>query len=322
MLLATAALVAALAAPAQATAPRQLPVSVGSPPVRGTLTLPAGKGPFPAVVMMSGSGPNDQDVTVGPNRPFRDIALGLAARGVASIRYDKRFHDYPASVDPRTATPVAEYVPDALAAIRLLEWRAAIDDRRIYLLGHSLGGTMAPLVAQRAGRRIAGVVLLAAGSGPLGAAVLRQYRYLATLPGATGQAAKAQLPQVELLAAQIDSPELAKLDPATVMWGNVGPAYYLGLQRYDAVATAHTLRQPILVMQGGRDYQVTVADDLSRWLKGLVGRDGVRVVRLPKANHLFIDGAGRPTPDEYAVPGHVNPKVAATIAAWIAATSR
>jgi hypothetical protein len=98
---------------------RQIPIGVGSPPLSGTLTLPAGNGPFAAVVLVSGSGPNDQDETVGPNKPFRDIALDLAARGIASIRYDKRTRDYPRS-NPITATATQEYVPDALAAIHLL----------------------------------------------------------------------------------------------------------------------------------------------------------------------------------------------------------
>jgi uncharacterized protein len=280
------------------------------------MTLPRGSGPFPAVVLVSGSGPNDQDETVGPNHPFLDIALGLASRGVASLRYDKRTLDYPGSVNPRTFTPTQEYVPDALAAIKLLEHRAGIDPHRIFVLGHSQGGTYAPLIAKDA-PEVAGVILLAAATEPLGRALLRQERYLSTLPGTIGARAKAGLPQATVIAAQVDNvARLEKDKPGTVLFGGVGPAYYLSELRYHEVATARSLPQPLLLLQGDRDYQVTVADDLDVWVAGLKGRKEVTVVQFPRADHLFLDGSGRPTPLEYDRPGHVDPKVTETIAAW------
>jgi hypothetical protein len=105
--------------------------------------------------------------------------------------------------------------------------------------------------------------------------------------------------------------------PGTVLLGGAGPAYYLSALRYDEVATARSIPQPLLLLQGDRDYQCTVSDDLDVWVKGLRGREGVTVVRFPKADHLFLDGTGRPTPLEYQEHGHVDPKVIATIASWI-----
>jgi len=299
------------------TGVRQIPIGVGSPPLRGTLTLPVGRGPFPAVVLVSGSGPNDQNETVGPNHPFLDIALGLAARGIASVRYDKRTRDYPRSINQRTFTLTQEYVPDALAAIRLLQHQPDIDPRLVFVLGHSQGGTYAPLIAKRA-PEVAGVILLAAGAETLAAALERQVRYLATLPGAIGANAKAELPNVMDQVAKIDNPaELERDQPGDVLLGGVGPAYYLSGYRYNGVATAREIPQPLLLLQGDRDYQVTVANDLDVWLRGLRGREGVSVVEFPKADHLFLDGTGPPTPVEYEKPGHVDAKVVATIAAWI-----
>ena len=296
---------------------RQIPVSVGSQPLKGTLTLPNGKGPFAPVVLVSGSGPEDQDETIGANKPFRDIALALAARGIATLRYDKRTLDYPRGVNPRTFTPTQEYVPDALAAIHLLERAPEIDRRRIFVLGHSQGGTYAPLIATRA-PQVAGVILLAAGTESLGAAALRQVRYLATLHGTIGAQAEAELPEITQLAAEITNPALlAKDRPGTILFGGVGPVYYLSELRYNPVATARSIHQPLLLLQGGRDYQVTVKNDLDVWLKGLKGRKGVTVVRFPNADHLFLDGTGPPTPLEYDKAGHVDPKVIATIASWI-----
>ena len=298
---------------------RQLTVGVGSPPLEGTLTIPAGKGPFPAVVLVSGSGPNDQDETIGPNKPFLDIALGLAARGIASVRYDKRTRDYPQSINPRTFTSTQEYVPDALAAIALLRNQRMIAAGRIFVLGHSEGGTYAPLIAKR-DPHVAGVIVLAGGAESLGAAIVRQTRYLATLPGVVGARAKAALPEVTSEAARIDNIAALEHDsPGTVLLGGVGPAYYLSELRYNEVATARSIPQPLLLLQGDRDYQVTVANDLDVWRKGLAGRSGVTVVQFPRADHLFLDGNGAPTPLEYQTPGHVDPKVIAAIASWIGA---
>jgi dienelactone hydrolase len=296
---------------------RQIPVGVGSPPLNGTLTLPRGKGPFPAVVLVSGSGPGDQNETVGPNHPFLDIALGLAADGIASVRYDKRTRDYPRSIDPRTFTLTQEYVPDALAAIKLLQHESAVDPRRIFVLGHSQGGTYAPLIAQRA-PEVAGVILLAASTESLGAAILRQTRYLATLPGSTGAQARASLPVAEREAATIDdAAALEKANPATILYAGAGPAYFLSGLRYDEVATARSIPQPLLLLQGDRDYQVTVANDLDVWLAGLKRRRGVTVEQFADADHLFLDGTGPPTPLEYDTASHVDPKVIAAIVDWV-----
>lgn len=301
----------------KASGVQQIPVGVGSPPLRGTLTLPGGKGPFPGVVLVSGSGPNNQNEAIGPNHPFLDIALGLAARGIASVRYDKRTLDYPRSINPQTFTLTDEYVPDALAAIHLLQHEPDVDPHLIFVLGHSQGGTYAPLIAQRA-PEVAAVILLAAASEPPAAALVRQVRYLATLPGVTGANARAELPDIEAEAAEIANPAALEKDkPGTVLIGGAGPAYYLSGLRYNEVATARAIPQPLLFLQGDRDYQVTVANDLDVWLKGLKGRRGVTVVQFPKADHLFLDGTGRPTPVEYERQGHVGPKVTGTIASWI-----
>jgi uncharacterized protein len=91
----------------------------------------------------------------------------------------------------------------------------------------------------------------------------------------------------------------------------------LSLRSYDEVATARAIPQPILILQGDRDYQVTVADDLARWLRGLAGRPGVTVHQYPQADHAFIDGTGPPSPADYNHPGRVDPQVIADTAAWI-----
>ena len=297
---------------------RRAPVDVGVPPLSATLTLPATNRPSPVVVLLSGSGPNDQDETVGPNKPFRDLAEGLAARGVATLRYDKRTRQFPASVDAKTFTATDEYVPDALAAINILRTRADIDPDRIFILGHSEGGTMAPRVTAAAGR-IAGVILMAAATETLGGAMLRQATYLATLPGAIGDQARTQLPMVQQAVAEIDKPDLSLDDVLTSpLLGGTGPAYFLDLRAYAVLDVARSLPQPILILQGDRDYQVTVTDDFDQWTTALAGRSNVTTHRYPNANHLFIDGSGPPSPLEYPQqPGTVSEQVISDIAEWV-----
>jgi len=301
-------------------APRSFPVSVGSPALAGTLTLPVRPGRYPAVVLVSGSGPNDQDETVGADKPFLDIANGLAAHGIASIRYDKRTKDYPSAINLATFTPTEEYVPDAVAAIHLLQRRSDIYPSRIFVLGHSQGGTFAPKIAQT-DPSVAGIILLAASTESLGSALVRQLTYLSTLPGATGQQAKATLPEAQQAAGEIDNPDLSIANrstwPTSPLLGGASAAYFLDLRNYDPVATARAIPQPILILQGGRDYQVTTADDLSVWEQGLAGRAETTVHVYPDDDHLFIKGSGPSSPADYAVLKHVDPEVISGIAEWI-----
>jgi dienelactone hydrolase len=295
-------------------------VSVGDPPLSGTLTLPARSGRYPAVVLVSGSGPNDQDETVGADKPFRDIADGLADHGIASIRYDKRTKDYPGAIDLATFTPTEEYVPDAVAAVHLLQRRSDIDSSRIFVLGHSQGGTFAPKIAHT-DPNVAGIILLAASTESIGSALVRQLTYLSSLPGAVGQQARANLPEAEQAAQQIDNPDLSVANrstwPTSPLLGGASAAYFLDLRSYNPVATARAIPQSILILQGGRDYQVTVANDLSRWEQGLTGRRGVTVHVYADDDHLFIKGSGPSSPADYEKPKHVDPQVISTIAEWI-----
>ena len=150
----------------------------------------------------------------------------------------------------------------------------------------------------------------------MGAMMARQYRHAASLP--IGAQARAQLSQIERLALEIDSAAaLEKKNPRTIVMDGIGPRYFLSDLRYDEVATARTIPQPLLLLQGDRDWQVTVHDDVDVWLNGLHGRTGVTVVQFPNANHLFIDSAGPPNLAEYNKPGQVEPRVITAITSWI-----
>ncbi len=237
-------------------------VTVGDGPlaVPGTVTVPRSAGPWPGVVLLGGSGPADRDATLGRNKPFRDLAWGLASRGIAVLRYEKVTYAHADQVrHDRNFTVADEYLRHAGPAVELL--RQELGVTAAFVLGHSLGGTVAPRVAA-ADPAVAGLVILAGGTRPLHWTAVRQLRYLAALDPATATAARATVAELTRQAEVVDSPELSPAIPDSDLPFGMPAAYWLDLRGYDPVATAARLTTPMLILQGGRDYQVTVADDL------------------------------------------------------------
>jgi dienelactone hydrolase len=211
-------------------------VTVGSGPlaVPGTLSLPHEPGPRPAVVLLGGSGPGDRDQTIGRNKLLKDVAWGLASRGVAVLRFDKVTYAHPGEVAKAHDFTVAdEYVPHAVAAVHLLRQHPAVDAGRIFLLGHSLGGTVAPRVAA-AEPSVAGLVILAGGTQPLHWAAVRQVRYLASLDPETAAASQPAIDAMTERARLADSPGLAPSTPASELPFGVPAPYWLDLRGYKA----------------------------------------------------------------------------------------
>lgn len=282
--------------------------------VPGTLSVPRGAGPWPAVVMLAGSGPHDRDGTMGRNKPLKDVAWGLAAAGIGVLRFDKVTYAHPADVSGRPEFTLSdEYVPAAVAAVDMLTGQPEVDAGRIFVFGHSLGGTVAPQVAEAA-PAVAGLILFGGGAEPMHRAAVRQVRHLAGLSPAMSQAT------VDALARQadaVDSPDLSPATPAADLPFGVPATYWLSVRDYDPAALAARLGKPILVLQGGRDYQVTVADDLARWQAALAGRPEVTIRVYDADNHLFFPGSGPSSPAEYEPAQHVDPQVVADIATWL-----
>ena len=296
-------------------------VTVGAGPlaVPGTLSLPHGPGPRPGVVLLGGSGPRDRDETIGRNKVFKDLAWGLASHGVAVLRFDKVTFAHPREVvADHGFTVTGEYVPAAVAGVRLLQQQPGVDPARVFLAGHSLGGSVAPRVAE-AEPSVAGLVIMAGGAQPLHWAAVRQLRYLASLDPGTAAASRAGIEAITRQAELIDSPDLSPSTPAADLPFGVPAPYWLDLRGYDPPAAAAAAGKRVFLAQGGRDYQVTVADDLARWRAALAGRPGVTIKVYDADNHLFFPGEGPSAPAEYDPPQHVDPAVIADIAAWLEA---
>ena len=297
---------------------KEFAVGKGEWVLPGTLTVPASGGPWPGVVLVHGSGPQDRDETVGANKPFRDLAWGLASRGIAVLRYEKRTKQYGAKLAAAVQgiTLEEETVEDALDAAARLRATEGIDARRVFVLGHSLGGIAIPRIG-KADPGIAGLIVLAGATRPLEDLILDQVDYLASLDSSKNTNVMAQLEQLRADAARIKKLTAADLSSTNLLVGG-SARYWLDLRAHDPAAMAKALTQPILILQGGRDYQVTQAD-FDGWKKALGDSPKATFKLYPKLNHLFVEGEGRSSPAEYAQSGHVAEAVVADIAAWVRA---
>ena len=266
-----------------------------------TLTLPKGAaGKVPCVVLVHGSGPNDRDETVGPNKPFRDLAWGLAARGIATLRYDKRTRVYGANCVPqgRVLDYDTEVVDDAAAALALAEGQPEVASDSVYVLGHSLGGTLAPRIAGRV-PSLGGVIILAGLARPLEDAYAEQVAYLASLAGnPAADNVRRQLAEVQKQAENVKLLDTDRFDSSLPLPMNLPETYWRLANAYKPVEAAARLSVPILVLQGERDYQVTM-EDFALWRAGLLHNPNASFQSYPKLNHLLQEGTGKSTPLEY-----------------------
>jgi dienelactone hydrolase len=280
-----------------------------------TLTMPAGTGSVPAVVLVHGSGPLDRDESVGANKPFKDLAVGLASRGIAVLRYDKRTNVHGAKLAAVTNFTVhQEVIENLLEAVEVLRAHPRIDAARVFVLGHSLGGMLVPRIGT-ADPTIAGLIVLAGAARPLEEAIVAQTRYLAAADGTISPEDQKAIDQAAALAEGVRA--LTAEDATSGQMISGAPAsYWMDLRGYDPPSTARQVKAPMLILQGERDYQVT-PEEFAEWKAALGSRRDVTFHSYATLNHLFIAGTGPSLPVEYLVPGHVAEDVIRDIAAWV-----
>ncbi len=298
---------------------KEVTVGSGELSLPATLTMPKGKGKFPVVVLVHGSGPNDRDETHinTTNKPFKDLAQGLASNGIAVLRYDKRTKVYGGKFVGKPFTVKEETVDDALAAVTLLRQTEGIDANKIFVLGHSLGGYLIPRIGER-DPKIAGLISLAGTTRPLEDVILEQVTYLAMLDGSISKEEQSQIDKLKQSVAKVKSLKQSDANSAEV-YLYIPASYWVDLQNYNPPLAAKSLKQPLLILQGERDYQVTMTD-FQNWKNALKDRKNVSFKSYTKLNHLFMPGEGTPSPDDYKQTNHVSEQVVVDIADWVKRT--
>jgi uncharacterized protein len=296
---------------------RREPVVVASAygPLPGTLTLPAGPGRFPSVLIVAGAGQNDADGTYGPNKIYLDLAEGLAAQGVASLRYDKNVRAYTAQIGLSEYFTVDDEVTrDAVTASNLLHRNAHIDLRRQFLLGHSLGAMMAPEIASRF-PGLAGLILMAPPGQPILDNAVNQTRYILEAQHAASDQIDAAIKAIRDEQSVLRAAGTSR--PLAGEFSGMQQSYWQSLFRYDPIVWAEKSSLPTLIVQGERDYRVEPRYALARWKAVFAGNPRVQIELYPGLNHFFMPIGDLPPPRDEEVPAHVDDQVIHDIAAWI-----
>lgn len=281
-------------------------------PLPATLTLPIGKGPFPVVVTVHGSGANDRDETAFGVKVFRDLAHGLASRGIAVLRYDKRtlVHGAKSSLIPRM-TLQEETVADALAAVKYLSEQPGIDPSRIFVVGHSQGGYVMPrILEQDAAKLVRGGVMMGAPDD-FYRIIVEQNKIMAQ----NGEAPPGQAAFMEQQLTMLRDPAFnPEQPPEGYLLG--APYYWLDLSP-KAAPPLKGQTQPLLILQGQRDFQVQVAE-FESFKAELAERTNVTYKLYPKLNHFFTEGEGAMSSmKEYLKPANLPVYVIEDITNWI-----
>jgi dienelactone hydrolase len=297
---------------------KEIMVRTGDYELPGTLTIPKDVKNFPIVILIHGSGPNDRDETIGGIKVFKDIAYGLSSNGIAVIRYEKRTRVYGTKSGKNidSLTVEEEVTDDAASAVRLAKTIPGVDTTKIFLLGHSLGAMLMPRMAADI-KGLAGVIMMAGNARPLEDVYLEQVTYLLN---ADGNFSKEDREKLEI--AKTQSLRVKNLGrgnpfpPASDLPLNINAKYWYEMKNYDQVETAKKLRLPIFIMQGERDYQVTMTD-FNLWQQSMYYSKNVRYNSYPKLDHPFVEGEGKSNPQDYEKQANLPDYVINDIASFI-----
>lgn len=280
--------------------------------LRAEIISPEGESKTAIVVMVHGSGPNDMDGSLGPNKFFKDIALGLAKVGIASLRYNKRTYDFPSA----SAQKANEFTIDDIVtndAVSALKHANDLGYEKVILLGHSLGGHLAPKIAEQS--KVSGVVVMAGNSSPMIDLLVPQYEYLMK-NDPNSQITEFMLNAISAQVDLVKSKEYDSSTPLMMLPLGLPPSFWRSLEKYSAVEVARKQKNtPYLILNGERDYQVTTAE-AEGWKSGNKNPLSKTII-YPGANHLFYKGEGVLIPSEYDIKSHVSEEVVIDIMKWI-----
>jgi len=305
-----------------------------------TLTVPRGAGPFPAVVLITGSGQQDRDEAIMGHQPFLVLADYLTRRGIAVLRADDRGVGGTSPGSPNDTTE--NVAGDALAGVEFLKTRKEINPKQIGLIGHSEGGMAAPMVASKsadvafivlmAGPGIVGGKLLTMQVGLIAAAEcdkqveqsvaesqkLFEIAVQETDPAvARKKLADAAIKRAEAAKKRLEA-QLAAAEPQNQLFTSPWFRYFL---TYDPRPTLMKVRVPVLALNGGKDLQVPPKEDLDGIESALkeAGNRDYKIVLLPGLNHLFQTTATGAVSEYGQIEETIAPAALQTMGDWILA---
>ena len=292
-------------------------------PLKGLLTLPAcTTDPVPAVVFVHGSGSSNMNEKVGKLTPFKDLAEGLAKHGIASVRYDKRsfVHGFKMLRDKSLQITVKEEtIEDAILAAELLRKDTRIDSEKIFIIGHSMGGMLAPRIDSEGGN-YRGLILMAGSPRKLEEIMMDQNN--AVINSTKGLVRWIVQNQIAKITAMFDG--LYQLSDEEAKKKKVGGGttlyYFKEMGEHAASDYLTALEKPILIMQGEKDFQATVEKDFEGYKQLLSGKNNVTFRLYENLNHAFVPsvhGCIMKAKQEYNVEQHIGTEVIADIANWI-----
>lgn len=297
-----------------------------------TITIPPGKGPFPGVVLITGSGPQDRDESLLGHKPFLVLSDYLTRHGIVVLRADDRGVGKSTGVFAKGTT--ADFATDAEAGVAYLKTRSEVDPQKIGLIGHSEGGVIAPMVAAR-NKDVAFIVMMAGTGVPGGEVIVAQLKAIEIASGKTQEEAEKDAAReeavIKLVETEKDQTVLEK-QLREKLQGDV-PDAQIGMEitqitspwfryflTYDPATALRKVTCPVLDLNGSLDKQVLPDQNLPVIRKALeeAGNKHFEIVELPGLNHLF-QTAKTGAPSEYAqIEETMSPVAMQKIADWVA----
>jgi len=285
--------------------------------IKGSLCIPNYIKSLNAVIMLSGSGPNNRDSEIGPNSPFKDIAHGLASKGIITFRFDKRTKIYGKKIFQNNLdlTLNEEYYEDTDYAIEFLQNYCKINKikiKNLIILGHSQGGTVIPYILNNSKFKedINASIFMATPARNLEVIVKEQYNYIFTLDNILDSAEQKQLDNLDIQISNLKNNKEENLPLG------LSKKYFNSLEKNNFNGNLAKSKIPLLIMSCGKDYQVTSVE-LNIIENILKDNQNVNYKFYDNLNHIFIKVEGVPSPSQYNKVSNVDSQVIEDLVKWI-----